>query len=149
MKVFMVSKEARKTPMFKTTPTIHIYIGKYCFDQCDYGCTTKSKCKLGRSGYGKILDHIVYWLWRHRIIGIMKESGKYSGTKHCPLKLDVIHTCDNCKFDGGYDMDCNGLCTNKNYHNMSAEDMKEDWANGLNNICRYWEPGDQDERLRH
>lgn len=146
MKIFMLSRTARHHKDFKNVPFLHIEIGRYCFDSCD---KSWSECRCGDSKYRyKWVNTIIDWLWSHKIVGIRKTSGQYSGTIYCPYKLDTIKTCHNCKHDGGYDIDCNGLCINEKYRSMTIDEMNEDFANGLIHLCRYWEPSPHDERLK-
>ena len=148
-RIFFLSKEARRSGHFDNCPSLHILIGRYCYDSCyDYRGGPKN-CPLKKSSYPKLIDKLTYWLWKHKIIGINKDSGKYSGTKYCPFKLPVIHTCDNCKNQAGYDENFDGICGSEDHRNMTPEQRREDMDNGLYCLCRYWEPDSYDERLKN
>ena len=144
MNIWLARKEDVEQLEFKP-PRLHIQIGHNCCEPCEHNL--KGDCKLCNPHWGRLIETIVNWLWKCRIVAISKEYGRFSGTKYCPSKLDVIRTCYNCAHQDGVDDNCDGICGNEDYYNMTTEQLQEDMDNGLHHLCRYWKPSPHDKRL--
>ena len=133
--IHIMSKDAQRE---LHCPRIHINIGKYCYDSCGI-----YECPLKKFTYPDAINKFLNWLYRKNILSVSKVSGRFSGTKYCVHSLDTVKTCDNCIYADGYDDDCNGLCSNENYANMSPGELRRDIDNGMWYHCRYWEPNSE------
>lgn len=129
---------------FSKPHNINITHGYNCLDGTY--CDCRSKCKH-RSGYKfhnwsvnlhRFFEYRLHIKLPH-FLYIGKQNAWLSGTTKCPFKKPRRYTCNHCKFQGGYDEDFNGLCSNKEYIQLNKEGRSKEHNVEGQSYCKFFE----------
>lgn len=105
---------------------IRITHGYQCSSACCCDCASKCKYRKGFKFHNwsvgvhrffeyKLHIKLPHWLY------INKHWTDLSGTTKCPFKKERRYSCHNCKYQAGYDIDCKGICGNKERYRLIEE----------------------------
>lgn len=115
-----------------------------CMDGIE--CDCRSKCKH-RGGYKfhnwSVSVHRFFEYRLHiklpHLLYICKKDAHLSGTTKCPFNKPRRYTCSHCKFQGGYDEDFNGLCSNEEYIRLNKEGRSKEHNVEGQSYCKFFE----------
>ena len=123
---------------------ITITHGYYCLDSSYCDCRNKCKHSRGFKFHNWSVNVRRFFQYRlhiklPHILYIGKKDAWLSGTTKCPFNKPRRYTCNHCKFQGGYDEDLNGLCSNEEYIRLNKEGRSmEHYVEGQS-YCKFFE----------